>query len=45
MSFYSQKEGTPIPSLFDVFTFGLAFESIKELGGVSIFFLSKKMLN
>jgi hypothetical protein len=28
------KERTPILSLFAVVTFGLVFESIKELGGV-----------
>jgi hypothetical protein len=30
------KEGTPTASFFNVFTFGLAVESIKELGGVSL---------
>jgi hypothetical protein len=29
------KERAPTPSLFIVFTFGLAIESIKELGGAS----------
>jgi len=29
------KERTPTPYPFDVFTFGLAFEFIRELGGVS----------
>jgi hypothetical protein len=29
------KERAPTPSPFIVFTFGLAIESIKELGGVS----------
>jgi len=29
------RERTPIPSPFVVFTFGLAIESIKELGGAS----------
>jgi hypothetical protein len=29
------KEHTPTPSSFDVFTFGLAFESFKEFRGAS----------
>ncbi len=29
-------ERTPTPSLFTVFIFGLAIESIKELGGASL---------
>jgi hypothetical protein len=33
------RERTPTPSPSNVFTFGLAIESIKELGGASLWLL------
>jgi hypothetical protein len=36
------KERAPIPSPSDVFTFGLAVESIKELEGASMYVCMKK---